>query len=66
MNELTPEMMRKARYSVGETQVVFAKRFDVNQSTIHEWETVGPPAKGASRKLIEIVLADLGTVSSDN
>jgi transcriptional regulator with XRE-family HTH domain len=56
---LTGEQIRAARAALGESQSAFAERFGVDQSTIHRWETDGPPGRGAARKAIEHVLGDL-------
>lgn len=53
------ELIRKARETVGESQAAFGARFDVDQSTIHRWETEGPPARGPARKALERELADI-------
>lgn len=46
-------MIREARERVGESQAVFGERFGVDQSTIHRWETNGPPTKGPGRRALE-------------
>lgn len=58
------ELIRAARKRVGESQEEFAKRFGVDQTTIHRWETEGVPARGPTRMTIERVLADLPTAGS--
>lgn len=55
----TPEMIREARNRLGESQTVFGERFGVDQSTIHRWETDGPPERGAAGKAIERLLGEL-------
>jgi DNA-binding transcriptional regulator YiaG len=56
---ITPKMVKDARVRLGETQAAFAERFGVNQTTVHRWETDGPPEIGAAGKAIELVLAEL-------
>ncbi|MGJ4888907.1 helix-turn-helix domain-containing protein [Bradyrhizobium sp. HKCCYLRH3099] len=46
-------LIRQAREQVGESQAAFAQRFGVDQSTVHRWETDGPPARGAARRMLE-------------
>lgn len=45
-------MIRRAREKVGESQAAFAVRFDVDQSTVHRWETKGPPTRGPVRRAL--------------
>lgn len=52
--------VRAARDVMQESQAAFGARFGVDQSTIHRWETKGPPGRGPARIAIERVLADLG------
>lgn len=59
---ITKEAILAARRSVGESQAEFAKRFGVEQNTVHRWETIGIPTTGTTRIAIERVLADLNTV----
>lgn len=54
---VTAEMIRTAREGVGESQTKFGERFGVDQSTVHRWETEGPPTRGPARKAIERELA---------
>lgn len=56
---ISGDTLRAARERLGESQAAFADRFGVNQSTIHRWETEGPPASGTARRLIERVVSDL-------
>lgn len=58
-NVMTGNALRKVRERLGETQAAFGERFGVDQSTIHRWETNGPPERGASRVAIEGVVAGL-------
>lgn len=55
----TASEIKETRLALGESQGKFAQHFDVDQSTIHRWETDGPPETGPTRKLIEIVMAGL-------
>lgn len=59
---ITPEMVKAARDKLGESQAAFAERFGVYQTTVHRWETEGPPARGAAGKAIERVLAEVGAL----
>jgi transcriptional regulator with XRE-family HTH domain len=56
---MTGEQLREARERLGETQAAFAARLGVDQSTIHRWETNGPPDRGPAKIAIESVLAGL-------
>jgi len=56
---ITPQMVKAARERLGESQAAFAERFGVYQTTVHRWETEGPPARGAAGKAIERVLAEI-------
>jgi len=47
------QLIREARERVGESQAAFGERFGVDQSTVHRWETQGPPRSGAARMAIE-------------
>jgi DNA-binding transcriptional regulator YiaG len=53
------QLIRTAREKVGESQAAFGDRFGVDQSTVHRWETAGPPARGPARKALERELADI-------
>ena len=57
---VTPDLIKSARVGLGESQAAFGQRFGVDQSTVHRWETDGPPERGAAGKAIERVLAELG------
>lgn len=59
MSEITAETIKSARTRLDESQEAFAKRFRVDQSTLHRWETEGPPSRGAARLAIEHVLSNL-------
>jgi DNA-binding transcriptional regulator YiaG len=47
------QLIRRAREKVGESQAVFGRRLGVDQSTVHRWETKGPPSNGPARKALE-------------
>lgn len=46
-------MIRRAREKTGESQMAFGARFDVDQSTVHRWETEGPPKRGPARAAVQ-------------
>lgn len=54
---LKASTIKNARESVGETQNQFGERFGVDQSTIHRWETDGPPTKGPGYRAIQNEIA---------
>jgi DNA-binding transcriptional regulator YiaG len=56
---ITADDIRRARQRAGESQAEFAKRFRVNQSTLHRWETDGITARGTAELAIEHVLSEL-------
>ena len=57
---VTAEQIKTARTEVAkESQEAFGQRFGVDQSTIHRWETDGPPARGPGRMAIERVLSEI-------
>lgn len=60
---VTPDAIKAARIGLGESQATFGERFGVDQSTVHRWETEGPPERGAAGKMIERVLGDLAAAS---
>lgn len=51
--------IKTAREFLGESQAAFGARFDVDQSTVHRWETIAPPARGPARMAVDKVLADV-------
>lgn len=59
MSMATSDDIKTVRQSRGESQEAFAEHFGVDQSTVHRWETFGPPARGAAAVGIDRVLADL-------
>jgi DNA-binding transcriptional regulator YiaG len=56
---IKPSEIKKARERLGETQEEFSRRFGVDQSTVHRWETYGVPDKGTSRMVVARVLTEL-------
>jgi DNA-binding transcriptional regulator YiaG len=63
---MNAQLIRGAREKVGESQATFGERFGVDQSTIHRWETVGPPSRGPARRAIEreVSMIDAGGMSA--
>ena len=57
---LTPAILRSTRERLGETQAQFARRFGVDQTTIHRWESDGLPERGPARMALERVIAEVG------
>ena len=51
--------IRKARKQVGESQIEFAKRFGVHQSTLSYWETDKNSPRGPALRFVKQVLAEL-------
>lgn len=51
--------IKRVRLARKESQEAFAVHFGVDQSTIHRWETVGVPDRGAAAVGIRKVLSDL-------
>ncbi|BCA04052.1 hypothetical protein BDHH15_46260 [Bradyrhizobium diazoefficiens] len=58
------DMIRRAREIVGESQAAFGARFDVDQSTVHRWETKGPPTRGPARRALESEISRIGAQSA--
>lgn len=56
---VTADAVKSARERLGESQEAFAKRFGVDQSTVHRWETDGVPQRGTTPMAVERVLAEL-------
>lgn len=54
----------RARKKLGESQLEFAKRFGVDQSTIWYWENNGIPTHGMASMAIKQVLADLARAAT--
>lgn len=60
---MNAQLIREAREKVRESQAAFGQRFGVDQSTVHRWETQGPPKHGPARKALErelLVIAEAG------
>jgi DNA-binding transcriptional regulator YiaG len=57
--------IRSAREKLGESQEDFAKRFGVDQTTLSRWETMGVPARGTSKRLVERVLYEIREQSTE-
>ena len=51
-----------ARKKLGESQATLALRFQVNQVTIHRWETYAAPRYGPARMAVEKLLDSLQKV----
>lgn len=62
---MTSEEIRAARAELGESQAEFARRFGVNQSTVHRWETRGI-SDTITRLAIESVLSRIQCSSGAN
>ena len=60
--ELSAEEIKTARLSLGESQEVFGRRFGVDQSTAHRWETE-PPRRGPARLALRKFLNELAAKS---
>lgn len=48
-----------ARKGLNETQAEFGRRFGVDQSTIHRWETQGVTDRGVTAMAVERILSEL-------
>jgi DNA-binding transcriptional regulator YiaG len=59
---LTASDIQRARKELGESQAAFAARFGVDQSTIHRWETEGPPKRGPAALGVKKLFGDLPIV----
>ncbi len=57
---ISAAQIKQARTHLGENQAVFGDRFGVDQSTIHRWETDGPPESGPALKMLNQLLCSLG------
>lgn len=56
---ITPKRILKARMDLGETQAQFAKRFGVDQSTVHRWETGGISDRGTTAYAVTRVVLEI-------
>ncbi|MGA0564141.1 helix-turn-helix domain-containing protein [Ancylobacter sp. VNQ12] len=56
MNTITAEHIRAARTAANESQAAFGARFGVDQSTVHRWETDGPPIRPMVQTAIAAVV----------
>lgn len=54
-----PADIKRARSKLDESQAAFARRFNVNQSTIHRWETGELKIEGLDEIGVKAVLAKL-------
>lgn len=61
----TREDIKAARNLLKESQAVFAKRFGVDQATVHRWEKKGLPEHGTARMAVETLLGDLAAPASE-
>lgn len=55
----TSHQIKAARTALGDSQAAFGARLGVDQSTVHRWETEGPPKRGAAKMLISQLLETL-------
>ncbi|WP_458756652.1 helix-turn-helix domain-containing protein [Afipia sp. TerB] len=62
----TSDDIKRVRQLRKESQEAFGTHFGVDQSTIHRWETIGPPQRGAAAVGIGKVLSDLEAESADS
>lgn len=56
---VTGERIKAARVRLGENQIEFARRFDVNQATLCRWEVNGLPDRGFVQTAVLRVLEGL-------
>jgi len=56
---VTGERIRTARARLGESQAEFARRFEVDQSTIARWEANGLPERGLLQTAVMRVIEEL-------
>ena len=54
------ERLRNMRHRRGETQVQFARHFNISQHTYRVWEKCGPPKTAAARIGIKWILRKMG------
>ncbi len=63
---ITADDIRNARAAVEESQAAFGARFGVDQSTLHRWETKGPPRRRLVQDAISRALARLPRPASSD
>jgi DNA-binding transcriptional regulator YiaG len=51
--------IKRLRERLGESQAEFARRFRVDQSTVHRWEIAGGPARGPAALAVEQIIREL-------
>jgi predicted transcriptional regulator len=56
---ITPADIKRHRKRLDETQTEFARRFNVNQSTVARWERGDLAIEGIAAVAVEYVLAEL-------
>lgn len=61
---ITGEEIRKARKSLGDTQVQFAERIGIHQGTLSNWEAGKLPKTGMTQAFLRRVLDDICRVMS--
>ena len=57
--------IKEMRASLGESQVFFAARFGVDQSTVHRWETDAPPKRGPALLALRSLRDELAKKASE-
>ena len=61
---ITAKDIKRHRLRIGESQIEFAKRLKVNQSTLSRWESGDLEIEGIAEIALEYVLAELAEQSS--
>lgn len=56
--------IKTARLRLRETQIAFADRLGIDQSTIHRWESKGIPRRGPARIAVQQILAELNEAAA--
>lgn len=56
--KISGEQVKAARERIGESQTAFARRFGVDQATVHRWENRGVP-DGTAQIAVQRVLQEL-------
>lgn len=62
---LTASDVLKMRKHLGESQEVFGARFGVDQSTVHRWETIGPPKRGPAKMVLQKLRDETATTQTE-